>query len=619
MRSPSYTIVSVEQTPGGAQDDGPEKPAASRSPQSQPTAWTAWLQQGWLAEIASLLLGIVLIIALAAVLRAYDGKVAPRFGAVFNSSLTLNTIVAILSTGSKAALLYPVAECISQLKWIWFSKDYRKLSHMSTFDSASRGIVGGFELAWETRLKSIASVGSLLMLFSLAVDPMSQQLVSLVSREVPTPVNATIPVATTFILGQGMIIDNTVSGGYGDSGISSGIKGVIQTGLYSANETVPDLTPSCMSGNCTFPPYWSLAVCSSFADVSSHLEQVIVPTDGNAGFDEYYYQLTNGSYITSGWGLFNSSSAVLPGAKQPKDRTGSKPFNFTESIAFRDVTHPLADLFVIHDNGTEGEIDYHNGTIEAGHRVYGAVEVLLEWCAQEFTTEVLNGVPKTVRRDAKRNFTGEFRPVLNEPGTWNEIYSVDGYAHSGIVRFLNRTLAGSVQQSTDGLFYASSDAAQALFEPYNTAQVHSTETVFDLSNGIVGTNQTGLEHIVNNIATSITNYVRSQSRSVATGTTLSQEIVVEIRWPWIAAHVVFVGLSLLLLVCAMVQQHLNGLRGAAWKSSSLAVLHALEPSLKQSSMGGITTEAEMSASAKEQLVRLRATDQDGWHLRGAER
>lgn len=102
-----------------------------------------------------MILGILLIIALIVVLRVYDGQLAPRFGAVFNGALTLNTIVAILSTASKAALLYPVTECISQLKWIWFSKDYRRLSDMSTFDNASRGIIGGFTLAWDTKLRCV--------------------------------------------------------------------------------------------------------------------------------------------------------------------------------------------------------------------------------------------------------------------------------------------------------------------------------------------------------------------------------------------------------------------------------------------------------------------------------
>ncbi|KAI2624404.1 hypothetical protein GGR54DRAFT_575637 [Hypoxylon sp. NC1633] len=611
MVSPSYAMVG-NQGPEIQQHDL-KKPSSIRSRRLDHTAtWTLRTQNGWLAEIASLILGILLDIALIVVLRVYDGKVAPRFGAVFNGALTLNTIVAILSTGSKAALLYPVAECISQLKWIWFSKDYRKLSDMSTFDNASRGIIGGFALAWDTRLRSLASVGSFLMLFSLAIDPMSQQLVSLVSQQISTPINATIPVAKSFDLGEGMIIEGT---GGADRGIESGIKGAIQTGLYSANETIPDLTPSCMTGNCTFSSYWSLAVCSSFANVSSHLEKVVIPATREFDSDEYRYQLTNSSYIVSGFGRFNSSSAAISGEAAPQ---GAKPFNFTESIAFRNVDYPLADIFVIYPRGIEGQIDFNNGTIQAGHTVYGAVEVLLEWCAQEFTTEVQNGISKTVRHSERRNFTGEYQPALYGPGPWEHLFDVEENTHAGIVTFLNRTLKGSVEQGLDQSFYASSDAAQALFEPYNLDQMHAADTIWSLSNGIRGTNQTGLELTVTNIATGMTNYVRSRGYMVANGTTFAQVIVVEIRWSWIAAHAAFVGLSLLLLACAMVQQQLSSIKVPAWKSSSLALLHAMDPSLKQEPRG-ITNESEMSALAQEQHVRLCLTENDGWRLQSVDR
>ncbi|KAK8050448.1 hypothetical protein PG994_012178 [Apiospora phragmitis] len=55
-------------------------------------------------------------------------------GTELGSKLTINTLVAMLSTGAKAALLFPVAECISQIKWIWFSSEEpRRLSDMSSF------------------------------------------------------------------------------------------------------------------------------------------------------------------------------------------------------------------------------------------------------------------------------------------------------------------------------------------------------------------------------------------------------------------------------------------------------------------------------------------------------
>lgn len=113
----------------------------------------AWLDDGWLLEVACAVLGVLLVITLALVLRTYDKLPVPQFGAAFGSSLTLNTVVAIIVAASRAALLLPVAACVSQLKWQWMASKDRNLVDMATFDSASRGIMGGFALLWKTKLR----------------------------------------------------------------------------------------------------------------------------------------------------------------------------------------------------------------------------------------------------------------------------------------------------------------------------------------------------------------------------------------------------------------------------------------------------------------------------------
>lgn len=154
----------------------------------------------WWAELLCAAFGAVLVIALCIVLKNYDGGPSPTFGKAFGSSLTLNTIIAILGTAAKVALLYPVAECVGQLKWIWFSQQHRALRDMATFDRASRGIWGGFELLWATRLTSIAPLGGLVLLFAVAFDPITQQLISYKVVGVPElSSQATVSVATGWI------------------------------------------------------------------------------------------------------------------------------------------------------------------------------------------------------------------------------------------------------------------------------------------------------------------------------------------------------------------------------------------------------------------------------------
>ena len=138
------------------EDDHPlSAPAAAERIRAsrRSTRTSGFFDDGWATELICVTLGTVLIIALCLVLRAYDGHRAPRFGSAFGGALTINTVVAIISASAKAALLLPVAECVSQFKWLWFTSGYRRLSEISTFDKASRGILGGLELLWRTKLQ----------------------------------------------------------------------------------------------------------------------------------------------------------------------------------------------------------------------------------------------------------------------------------------------------------------------------------------------------------------------------------------------------------------------------------------------------------------------------------
>lgn len=123
---------------------------------SRPTSFYAKsVKNGWLVEVLSVLLGIVALIALCVLLRKYDGKTAPQANAVIGVNITLNTLVSILSTISRAALLLSVSECISQSKWSWFLDRQKPLEDLEVFDQASRGAWGGLNLLWKVNVRFV--------------------------------------------------------------------------------------------------------------------------------------------------------------------------------------------------------------------------------------------------------------------------------------------------------------------------------------------------------------------------------------------------------------------------------------------------------------------------------
>lgn len=80
--------------------------------------------------------------AIVVILKLYDQKPLPQW----RFSITINSLVALFSTISKAALLIPIAEGLSQLKWLWFAERPKKLFDFEAFDKASRGSWGSLQL-----------------------------------------------------------------------------------------------------------------------------------------------------------------------------------------------------------------------------------------------------------------------------------------------------------------------------------------------------------------------------------------------------------------------------------------------------------------------------------------
>ena len=131
----------------------------------------------WRWEFASITFSLACFAAVVIVLITFQNK--PLSSWHFISSISLNTVIAILSTLSRTALLVPVTSCISQLKWIHLVSSPRPLREFQVFDDASRGPWGALELIWRLHVKTkLASWGSLIIILTLAMGPFTQQLLS---------------------------------------------------------------------------------------------------------------------------------------------------------------------------------------------------------------------------------------------------------------------------------------------------------------------------------------------------------------------------------------------------------------------------------------------------------
>ncbi|KAF2227288.1 hypothetical protein BDZ85DRAFT_189478 [Elsinoe ampelina] len=101
-----------------------------------------WANRNWVWEIAACMTSLLCLMAIVALLAAFDGRTAPHWPQL----ITLNSAIAVLTTLQKGTVLFVVSEGISQQKWTWFM-DAQSLDDLSLFDSASRGPWGSLLFA----------------------------------------------------------------------------------------------------------------------------------------------------------------------------------------------------------------------------------------------------------------------------------------------------------------------------------------------------------------------------------------------------------------------------------------------------------------------------------------
>lgn len=133
---------------------------------------------GWWWEFGAAFVAIASTAAIVAVLL----KVDDRSISEWPWSIQPASLVSVFSTIAKAALLVPVAVCLSQLRWSYFEKP-RELAHMQNFDDASRGPWGAAVFLWKTRgLVWLAGIGALVTVLATAFEPFSQQAIHFSER-----------------------------------------------------------------------------------------------------------------------------------------------------------------------------------------------------------------------------------------------------------------------------------------------------------------------------------------------------------------------------------------------------------------------------------------------------
>ncbi|PKS08560.1 hypothetical protein jhhlp_004946 [Lomentospora prolificans] len=361
---------------------------------------------------------------------------------------------------------------------------------------------------------------------------------------------------------------------------------------------------NCPSGECTFPPVTSLAVCSRCEDITSRLEKNHDST-GDLYFDLIRdrsfasrqpncteYRLPNGLFLNN----FNASGG-------DKDMVYMSMMGTT----YRQKTVSMADIDTLFWAQSMIRVDEEDFTKPWNETTVRAEECALYYCVKKYTSEVHNatlfeewtrleeetrrGNSWTLDESEWENVDNmvvdalAYHPVesaiertdlqLGREGS-QQAYNISQDAVDGISAFMQKTFAvciAGANCTTEALedwgpvngFYignnlATNDSSEQ-FEPSIAKAIWTTKS---------------LDTTFSNIASSMSNAIRNGAdgdNSTITGSVGVFEAVYVVDWRWIALHC-FVVVGTLLFLTSTIYATLNedGEKIPVWKGSELAVL-----------------------------------------------
>ena len=271
--------IGQQQTPQASsqtnqQNDTPVAPSSSpstssqtipnvQSPSPHQKLRSPWLSSWWWWwELGAALLSVTSMLLIIVILFKVQDKPLESW----KFSIQPNSLISVLTTVGKTAMLLAVAESISQLKWRYFRKP-RPLNRFQEFDNASRGPWGSLVLLCGTRSRAVlASLGAFITIISLGIEPTAQQILAFPSRN-QTVTDTTAPLGRADIFYsralQSSLIDNVVATNSDllqlQTAIVNGIIGRV---------SVPDFTCPTEAVECRWPQFKTLGMCGACEDIS---------------------------------------------------------------------------------------------------------------------------------------------------------------------------------------------------------------------------------------------------------------------------------------------------------------------------------------------------------------
>lgn len=572
------------------------------------------LIQAWMLEIVAWLVALTSLVGIWLLLRHFDNQPMPSFP----YNITLNTIVSVMTQVVTICSGHVISEVIGQTKWIWYgSSRQRPLEDFKVFDDAVRGPLGAATLLLTPRIltRSVATASCILVITTLAIGPFMQQLITYMPRTVPLTslgglgadsANATLPTIprstyyNAYLPGTIMALKSP----------DLAYKAAFYNGLYNAADpSMYAISPECSTGNCTWPNFSSLGVCSTCVDSTA---DIISNCSSNATSCNYTMPGTISPVIATSAGM-----ATVINITTYYNTTGA-----AENVPTYNST--LARLSIMLATGS---VDYNISSYTCSLYVCSrAYEASME--NGNLTEQVLATYPNdsTTAEEAESTVVFEESDVYSDtyagpsnvtinPGTDSDVWDATApsmgmltltlYALSSYMQTLFvGSGTGSVGENSFKM-----DTQQVLYLAHQEAE--QTQQVLPAEEGYA------VGYVMKSIATSLTNTIRSDAQSKGTagleGEAWTVTTYVLVDWDWIALPAIVLALSFVQLAVVMYKSWSSQI--PYFKSSTLPALFLQIPGAPSAvpevphAPDTTAADAVKSGMAKQQLLALqRAMD-----------
>ncbi|KAG6989739.1 hypothetical protein G7Y79_00065g094500 [Physcia stellaris] len=401
-------------------------------------------------------------------------------------------------------------------------------------------------------------MGAIISILILLFDPFLQQVVVYPSCLVPSEKPAVIVRSERYGARsyEGLPLPSVVD---------LSMKAAIYNGVFAiGNDAESNIQYSCSTGNCTWPEFSSLAVCSKCENITSLVEK----SCNDSGC--YMLSLPNGPTLSGLGGQINASTTNISSSL---NQIQASVFKFSSLISKR-IKDPDDAL---------------------------AMECAMWYCVQTYQASVEDAMINQHILRSWRNDSATlgqssdliYNVSASSPnaGLNPTIFEVSHLAAAALNSFMSETFTGSGGINNTGPAF-SSDVIQAL---YNTDNLTAR---------------------IENLAISMTNNIRQQNDSVASpwhGTAWKGETYVHVRWAWLSFPVTVAVLALLFLFGSIIETAHRDI--LVWKSSNLALLfHGQDLELTEPPMIHVNKASRMAQMAKDVKLHLTQTLDKDWKL-----